>query len=327
MKNKHYDEMRKVLEESKYTEKWKKRLLSYFDKYVVPIPYQEFTDYIDNPERFIDYLAKKKHLKITPIKATYELVMHLVGNCPKISTVNRNQKWKEFYLVVNAMYNKYLEDRKAKKIEELLEQGITYQYLVDYRSQLNPLDPLRILLDIYVLLPPARADYGRISLYSNEEELKKDPTPNYILFNEDRSGGKICLEQYKTAGVYSKIERDMPEELVQDLAIFLKNKTERKYLFEREDKTAYNSKRFDEFANRQFRRINKGLTINIIRKLYATSTAGSLKKMVQSASELKHRITTHVTNYVDLNCNALYNMITRDSDSESSDEDKLITSL
>lgn len=327
MKNKHYEELRKVLEESKYVPLWKKRLLTYFDKYIVPIPYQEFLNYIDNPEKFVDYLAKKKRVKITPLKATYELVMHLVCNCSSISNVIRMKKWKEFYLVVNAMYNKYLEDRKAKKIDNLFKDGINYQYLADYRSQLNPADPLRILLDIYVLIPPARADYGSICLYSNEEELKNEPSPNYILFNDDKTGGKICLQQYKTAGIYDKIERDLPEEMLQDILKYLENKKERKYLFERDDKTAYNSKRFDEFANKQFRRIHKGLTINVIRKLYATYTGGSFKKMVKSAGEMKHHITTHVNNYVDLNHNALYNMITRDSDSESSDEDKLITSL
>lgn len=327
MKNKHYDKFRQVLEESKYTEKWKKRLLNYFDKYIVPIPYQDFLTYLDNPEKFMDYMAKKKRVKITPLKAIYELVMHLVYNFDEISNVPRMNKWKELYVVLNAMYNKYLENRKSEKIDKLYAKGIDYQYLVDYRKNLDQIDPLRILLDIYVLLPPARADYGHISLYSNEEEMKQDHSPNYILFNQDKTGGKICLQEYKTAGVYNKIERDIPEEMMQDLSVYLKDKEDRKYLFERGDKSAYNSKRFDEFANRQFRRINKNLTINMIRKLYATSTGGSIKNMMKSANELKHRITTHVTNYVDLNHNELFHLLTRDSDSESSDEDKLVETL
>lgn len=320
MMNQYYLSYRQVLEKSSYSESWKKRLLFYFDKYIVPIPYKKFLRYLDNPGKFVDYMTKRQHVKITLMKSLYEMIIFLLKNVQKISSVKRLKKWNEFYIVISYMYNKYLDERKKESINCLYDDGITVDSLIQYRTKLQTLDPLRMLLNVYVLIPPARADYGSIRIYLNHDDLKKENSPNYILMDMKEKKGKICLRQYKTSGVYNDIVNDIPDGMMSDLIIVMEKYPKKKYLFERVDGTQYNVKRYDEFANRNFRRIHKKLTINAIRKLYATKFGDSMDEMSEKADELKHRLVTHVNYYVALDNSKLYNKLIGKEDSEDSSD-------
>lgn len=319
MLNQHFLKYRKVLEDSKYCASWKKRLLFYYDKYIVPLSFYQFVGFLDNPDKFVDQFVNKYHVKITLLRTLYEMMLFLVKNVQELSTVNRVNKWTEYYTLISIMYDKYLDDRKKESIECLLKDGVTIDSLIEYRSKLEVHDPLRMLLNVYVLIPPARADYGAIRIYLNDDDFKKENMPNYIMLDMKDKKGKLCLRQYKTAGYYDKIENDVPIDMMNDLVVIMEKNPSKKYLFERYDGTQYNVKRYDEFANRNFRRIHKKLTINLIRKLYATYHGDSISEIVTKANALKHRLKTHVNYYMSLGNSKLYKKLTSKDDEESSD--------
>lgn len=119
----------------------------------------------------------------------------------------------------------------------------------------------RLLLAIYTMIPPARADYNRVAIYRTK--VPENPEPNYILIT--KKGMKIHMGEYKTAKHFGVINEDLPKELVHEIEYSLKE-VPRDWLFIGKDGEAMTPNAFTKFANRWFERIfDKPLTIGILR--------------------------------------------------------------
>ena len=100
---------------------------------------------------------------------------------------------------------------------------IYFNQIIEKRDELPIGSIERLLISMYTMIPPARADYFATQILTNETPTEK----NYI-----RMGDKVecVLTDFKTVKTYKSITHDFPVDLITELNESLK-KTPRKYLF------------------------------------------------------------------------------------------------
>jgi hypothetical protein len=164
-------------------------------------------------------------------------------------------KEKENWAPVSKRYdeNKPSEHQKDKVME--------FKEIMELRESLEKGSIERLLLSFYTLLEPNRADYFATELVTEGEESSEE---NYIVDHK-----KVVLRDFKTKTLYDKIENTLSEELQSELEASLK-KTPRRYLFVREDGTAYpNRKQFSNWACRTLTRVlHHPMTLTALRHIY-----------------------------------------------------------
>jgi len=89
---------------------------------------------------------------------------------------------------------------------------ISFEQIVETRDQLTLGSIERLLLSIYTLIPPVRADYFALEIIHDDTEPVE---PNYLRVR----GGEmeIILRDFKTAKTYREIRNTLPFGLVQEI--------------------------------------------------------------------------------------------------------------
>lgn len=120
----------------------------------------------------------------------------------------------------------------------------------------------RLLLSMYSLIPPSRADFNRVAIY-NSKLPTENVEPNYILIT--KKGAKLNLGEYKTSKKFGAINEMLPNELTKEILASLKN-SPREWLFTGKGNEPMTANAYTKFANRLFKNIfDKPLTISVIR--------------------------------------------------------------
>ena len=116
-----------------------------------------------------------------------------------------------------------LENKPTDKQNEKGGSKIDFNQIIEKRDELPIGSIERLLISMYTMIPPARADYFATQILTNETPTEK----NYI-----RMGDKVecVLTDFKTVKTYKSITHDFPVDLITELNESLK-KTPRKYLF------------------------------------------------------------------------------------------------
>ena len=116
-----------------------------------------------------------------------------------------------------------LENKPTDKQNEKGGSKIDFNQIIEKRDELPVGSIERLLISMYTMIPPARADYFATQILTNETPTEK----NYI-----RMGDKVecVLTDFKTVKTYKSITHDFPVDLITELNESLK-KTPRKYLF------------------------------------------------------------------------------------------------
>jgi hypothetical protein len=116
-----------------------------------------------------------------------------------------------------------LENKPTDKQNKKGGSKIDFNHIIEKRDELPVGSIERLLISMYTMIPPARADYFATQIITNETPTEK----NYI-----RMGDKVecVLTDFKTVKTYKSITHDFPVDLITELNESLK-KTPRKYLF------------------------------------------------------------------------------------------------
>jgi len=116
-----------------------------------------------------------------------------------------------------------LENKPTDKQNEKGGSKISFNEIVSKRDELPVGSIERLLICMYTMIPPARADYFATQIVNDEVPTQK----NYIRIN---CITECVLTDFKTVKTYKKITHTFPNELVTELNASLK-KMPRKYLF------------------------------------------------------------------------------------------------
>lgn len=134
-----------------------------------------------------------------------------------------------------------------------------------------PLDSIeRLLLSMYTLIPPVRADYFATEVLKGDEA---QPTArNYVRIRVDGSMTSV-LTDFKTAKVYGQITNDFPPELTRVVQASL-NKAPRSYLFVNAHGKPHTRNSFTLWARRVLSKLfNRDFTLVFFRHAYASHHA------------------------------------------------------
>lgn len=187
-----------------------------------------------------------------------------------LSLFRHNPEFKEEYEGDYAKYSSFFKDHH-EEIENQVNmnkptdrQAVGYVPFKEIREQVEKLPKgtfPRLLLALYTMIPPARADYNRVAIYKGK--VPENPEPNYVLITS--KGMKLHLGEYKTAKSMGSLDEQLPKELVKEIEYSLKD-VPRDWLFVGMDGEPMTMNGYTKFANRWFKKIfGKPLTIGILR--------------------------------------------------------------
>ena len=154
----------------------------------------------------------------------------------------REDEWQAYYKDLNDKIQKYDNVPSAKQVNSM----ITYNDILAKIDQTTDLFD-RLLLMLYSLIPPVRANYGQVIITD-----KHVPT-NHIA----KRKGTLYLYNLKVRG---SVVVDLPDLIKQDL-----DKLTSPYIFGRE----MTNRQFSKFANRRLKHLfNKPVTLTTLRHVY-----------------------------------------------------------
>lgn len=163
----------------------------------------------------------------------------------------------------------YLSNQPNEKQKEGL---MSFDEICDIRDQLEYGSIPRILISLYTLVPPVRADFGSLKIY-NLPISKIDDQNNYLSINDK----KIIIQKFKTAKNYHQITIDLPDILIKQIEQSLEQNP-REYLFVGRQNNPYTNNGYDHFANRIVKRVlNPYFSLNLFRHIYLSRPDLDLK--------------------------------------------------
>jgi integrase len=149
-----------------------------------------------------------------------------------------------------------------------------------------------LLVSMYSLIEPIRADYGNIRIV--REGGEEPQSENYVLLSPMPGRSKLVLHSYKTSKRYGMFQRDLPAQLVNIIETSLK-KFPRTFLFVDESGHPYTKRNsYTRFANRTFERLfGKKFTISLMRHSFVSNldfNEATPAKLFQHSKNMMHSI-------------------------------------
>ena len=251
---------------------------------------------IIHPEIYIEELHKW-YPKNTSCKAHLSFILSIFRYNQDIMCDNRKiyEKWSDEF---NETHKRVMDRYETNKPTERQAEGfVDYADIIKKRDELEGGSIERLLLGFYTHLRPRRCEYGKIYIYTNKLPSEKERESNYIQINGDKA--TLHLGTYKTSKTYNDYEIELPEPLLKDLKLSLKN-NDRDWLFVDINGKPYNRNSYCAFTLRVFKKLfNKPLTTSLIRHIYISSELNmnklSIKEKKEIAQDMAHNIHTQDT--------------------------------
>ena len=142
------------------------------------------------------------------------------------------QTARERWVAINCENEAPIVQRRLenKPTEMQMKKGgsqLSYEQIIAVRDELPVGSIERLLISMYTMIPPVRADYFATEIVSGD--TAEPVMPNYIRLREDGTA-TVVLKDFKTVKVFKQITNELPVELIEQLRASLE-KTPRSYLF------------------------------------------------------------------------------------------------
>lgn len=233
--------------------------------------------------------AETRHLYLSSVMAIFR---HCPDICNKLPDVqNLKSKWEQ---LVKSNSQPIIERRMENRPTEMQEQkggvNLTFEDIRKKRLELEKGSIGRLLLSMYVLIPPMRSDYYSTQIVRAGEKIDY---PNYILI--DDTNIKLVITEYKTSKNYGQIVHDsLPQELCDEIILSLQ-KQPREFLFVNARNEPFTRDAFSKWSSRVLERLfGVVMTLTIIRHLYVTSinfNKTSVKALEKISKKMGHSLT------------------------------------
>lgn len=229
-------------------------------------------DIISHPKAMLKRIEKEYDSYQTQ-KSLVSTIKALVKYNPEIKDEYEAQiaKWSQKFRILD----KAITDRvaTAEPTQRELLNWVEWKDVLKKQHELGIADYgsiQHLLVSMYSLIEPIRADYGNVRIVRDSEQPIADS--NYVLLSQMPGQSKLVLHNYKTSKKYGTFERVLPDQLVHIIQSSLA-KEPRLYLFVNESGEPYLKKNsYTRFANRNFERLfQKKFTISLMRHSFVSS--------------------------------------------------------
>jgi hypothetical protein len=204
-----------------------------------------------------------RHVYLSSVMAIFRHCPDIYNKLPDVQ--NLKNKWEQ---LVKDNSKPIIDRRMENKPTVMQEQKggshLTFNDICQKRLELEKGSIGRLLLSMYVLIPPVRADYHSTQIVRAGEKINY---PNYILI--DNTNIKLVITEYKTSKIYGSIIYDsLPQELCDEIIISLQ-KQPRQFLFTNAQNKPYTRDAFSKWSSRLLEKLfGVVTTLTIIRHLY-----------------------------------------------------------
>lgn len=276
-------------------------------------------DYINKAK--LTEVSKRNYItKLNQMMETFDVDLETIVKNPKVYGAKIMRVWKEprtQRMYINAIialfkHAKKLRDTNSNdyedwtalrsplddKVKEMIysNQGSESQQkgFVDFptfagmREKLPEGSVERLLVAMYSLIPPVRADFGDVSIFYREPIGEKKNKGNYIVL-----GAKpmLVLNEYKTYGKLGAMREKIPDKLAEEIENSLERHP-RDFLFVNKNGEAYSGEQFSKWANTVFKRLfKKPLTITLVRRSFISNmdmNTTSIAQKLETATAMGH---------------------------------------
>ena len=226
-----------------------------------------------------------KHIFIMSVLSFFRHCRAILSHFKPETVEQMRQHWVTIYdeneapIIQRRLENKPTDVQMKKQGSQL-----DFAHIIKVRDELPVGSPERLLLCMYTMIPPVRADYYSCQIVNGEEEAVQ---PNYI---RNRSPDRVesVLTDFKTAKSYGRIENVFPPELVAELMASLEN-TPRSYLFLNANGKPHTRNSFTLWSRRCLTRVlGKDFTLVFFRHIFATHWILTHDMNVVTDAELKN---------------------------------------
>lgn len=263
-------------ENTNLSDRSKKMYSQSVDKWIqfMPSKYQSVEYIISNPKIAYNCLINSLQTNTPENRHIYlSGAMAVVRHCPDICKKIKNLD------NLKLQWEKLIKDNSQPIIERRLENkptpmqqlkggsDITLHEVQQKRLSLEKGSMSRLLLSMYILIPPVRADYHSAQIVYPGDKINY---PNYIII--DNTNIKLVITEYKTAKIYGQIVHEkLPKELHDEIILSLQ-KQPRQFLFTNAQNKPYTRDAFSKWSSRLLEKIfDTDMTLTLIRHLYISS--------------------------------------------------------
>jgi hypothetical protein len=258
---------------------------------------RSFETVISHPKTMIKRIDAE-YPSLQSRKAMVSAIKAVVKYNPQIEEEYKShiEKWNAQFRILDKTITERVAT--AEPTQKELQNWVEWKDVLKKQAELGSLGygtPAHLLLSMYSLIEPIRADYGNIKIIEEgEEEAPSDI--NHILLSKQPEGSKLVLHQYKTSRKYGTFQRPLPEQLVQIIRASL-TRQPRQYLFVDESGKPYLKKNsYTRFTNRTFERLfGKRFTISLMRHSFISNldfNEATPATLFQHSKNMMHSIGT-----------------------------------
>jgi len=170
--------------------------------------------------------------------------------------------WNVMLHSTNEKANEYRQNGEPSPTQQAKEGSkLTLEKIEAIRDSLPDDDIRKLLIAFYTMIPPMRADYGEVKLYSFGEEPE---TANFIFIDDNKA--VMNISDYKTAQTNGPVRQVLHSKL-HKLLLASRKTNPRPYLF-----GPYSGIRFSVWANKQLTDLfGVKFTLVLFRHIYLNS--------------------------------------------------------
>ena len=258
-------------------------------KYMIQQTKVDLYELITHPKKYLEWIHQHSSSLQTQ-KSYISAILAIFKHTPEMKQSEQAfyydwyQGFKDVHKKIDHQYKLNEPSEKQKKA------FVSFDQIIKKRDELESGSKEKLILSMYTYLPPLRSDFNEVYLY--KEKPVKSNYSNYIYFGQTPM---LILNEYKTVRKNDVFQKELPNELYQEIEKSLK-KEPRDWLFMDRDGKPYKENSYNRWVNRTLKKLfNKPLTISLIRHSYINSLDFNKLTVIEKeniAKDMAHTVNT-----------------------------------
>jgi len=229
-----------------------------------------------------------KHVYIMAVLSMIRHRRDIVGTMPIKDIEAYRKRWADIFAENEApIIQRRLENKPTILQQSKGGSKMTFNQIVEKRDKLPMGSIEHLLISMYTMIPPTRADYFELEVVRGDTE---PVSKNYLRIQDDEKSGTrmdTVLRDFKTAKTYKEIRNELPVELVEVVKASLE-KTPRKYLFMNANGKPHTRNSFTLWTRRVLSRIfGTDFTLVFFRHAFATHYVMNIDLRTMTDAQIK----------------------------------------
>jgi len=242
------------------------------------LPGIKLIDIVMEPEKFRDALLAWSNHRVKPLASStlgsYPVpFLSLVNYSPELKEKYPDllKRWKQVRSEIQSEYENRVMDNQPT--DRQAQANMPFEEIVAIRDGLPSGSDDKLLLSMYTMIPPVRADWGSCQIIHGDS-LPKDQSqiaPNWILIPDGEAPPQYHIADFKTAGTNPPIEGQIPDDLKEEIVASLEERP-RDWLFTDKQGRPMSRPNFTAWANRALKRITgkPEFSLTLFRHIYVS---------------------------------------------------------